>query len=112
MRFIDFLNEAGLMGGAPPMPPGPMGGANPLGGGGMPPPPMGGRMPLGGGGMPPPPPMGGGMLGGAGGGQPPQPPQNQPVEIETKDVWQILKKLLSSDQNDDIKSNDSSKHVK
>jgi len=96
MRFRTFLNEAlppggpPMGGGMPPpgggmgMPPGGLpGGA--LGGMGMPP------MMKGGGGLPPP----GGGMGGMGGG-----PQqgSKPVEIKTKNIWNILDKHFNSDE--------------
>lgn len=98
MRFKQFFTEApmppppagGMGGGMPPIPGG-LGGAPLSPGGGMPPPMMGG------GGMPPP--MMGGM-GGAGGAQPGQQP---PVEVQTKDVWSLLEKLLSGKPMNDNK---------
>jgi hypothetical protein len=97
MRFSEFiqLDEAPMMGG-PPM--------SPMGGGmaGLPPP---GGSPMGGGlGGPPsfPPPGGPGGMPPMGGGMPGQQQQpQQPQKIKTKDVWNLLEKLLSGQSIDD-----------
>lgn len=98
MKFSHFLqlNEAGPMGGMPMPPPGGGMGGPPLpppggigGGMGLPPP---------GGGLGAPPPPMGGPMGGMGGQQPTPMPS---TEIKTKDVWELLEKLLSGKQSAD-----------
>lgn len=79
----------------------PLPGMGPMGAPGMKPPGMG--APMGGMGGPLPPPMGMPGMGGPGQTQAKVPP----TEIETKDVWELLEKLLSGkDFADDKKSNE------
>lgn len=97
MRFKEFYTEA-------PMPPPPqaggMGGMPPIGGGiGGAPLPTGGGMapPMMGGGLPPAGGLGGGPMGGM------QQPQQSPVEVQTKDVWSLLEKILTGKPVEDKK---------
>ena len=106
MKFAEFirLNEVAPMGGMPMPPPG--GG---LGGPPMPPPAGGmgpASLPPPGGGLggPPMPPPGGAPMPGA-----PGQPGQQPTEIKTKDVWELLEKLLSGETSADQKKGEAEK---
>lgn len=100
MRFAEFirLDEAPVIGGAPLSPMGGGMGAGPIPAPGSPP--MGSGMSGGMGGMGGPPTMGGAPpMGGGMPGQQQQP--QQPQKIKTKDVWNLLEKLLSGQSVDD-----------